>query len=227
MKKVFCILLVFSLLVSCTAAVAEGDDTGKVPAGIELSKLPATSSEKRVALKEESAYAISEPRDAVTISGNMIAVRTEGITMLLNLPDAYQCFTQDYIASIRNYATMNDPEPLQNYMVEENVHYYLYDQYTQIESHIDSLEQDRASLIIGNMNSLKEDELKDFGVSFGEANGIDFDGTFKTNTAVWIRYTGAANVYVTIVGGKYLVYYFGETFKEDAEEILSNLDVFG
>ena len=227
MKKSFCILLVFSLLVSFTAVFAEGADTKRIPAGIEFSKLPAESTEKRISLKDESSYAISEPRDTVTISGNMIAVRTDGITMLLNLPDAYQCFTQDYIASIRNYATLENPESLQNYMVEGNVHYYLYDQYTQIETHIQSMEQDRTSLIIGNMNSLKEDELKDFAVSFGEINGIVFDGTFKTNTAVWIRYTGSFKVYVTIVGSTYLIYYCGETAKEDAEEILSNLDVFG
>lgn len=227
MKKLLSVLLAAAMLLSCCTVFAEEETQTIDFSVVEFQKITEEESGAKVAIKDESSYAIAPISDSVTVSGSMIAVRTRGLTMMLNLPDAYVCFTQDYFASLQSYAMLSDPDPLQNFMVQADSHFYLYDQYTQNESHIDSLQSDKACAMIGNLRYLDDENLKAFAAAFGEANDVTAQGFYKTGTAVWIKYTGVVNVYITIVGSEYLAYFYGNAEDTDAQEILSALTVFG
>ena len=227
MKKLLSVLLAAVMLLSCCAVFAEEGTQTIDFSGVEFEKISGEDSGAKVSLKDKESFAIAPISDSVTVSGSMIAVRTRGLTMMLNLPDAYVCFTQDYFASLQSYAMLNDPDPLQNFMVQADSHFYLYDQYTNNESHIDSLKSDKACAMIGNLRYLDDANLKEFAKAFGDVNGVTCQGFFKTGTATWVKYTGAVNVYLTIVGSEYLAYFIGEADDADAQEVLNALTVFG
>lgn len=228
MKKLLSILLSAALLLACAPVLAEdGAPSSADFGGMTFSSLPKDTTSGLVTLKEDTSYAINDGGDSVSVYGSLIAVQTNGIAMMLDLPDAYLCFTQDYIASIKSYAIVNDPEAMLEYLKEINAHFYLYDQYTLNESHINTLEADNASRFVGNLNDLSESDLNAFALAFAKANGIEYQDTYKTVTSTWLYFSGEVSVYVTVVNGGYLAYFAGDAEEEDAQEILSCLSVFG
>ena len=226
MKRFLSVFLTMILLLSCCAA-ATGENAATIDfSGMEMPKLSKDSSGGKISLKEENAFAIAEGKDTVRVTGTMVTVQSGDIIMMLDVPDAYLCFTQDYNASIRSYMILSEPDLLQNYMVEANSHFYLFDQYTLNESEIVTLERIPLFVLIGNLKDLNETDQNDFATAFGTVNGMTCSDIFRTDTAAWIHYTGDFNVYITIVGGECLAFYCGDADDEDAREILSALYLF-
>ena len=228
MKKVLAVLMAGILLFSCCAAFAEGEATTSLDlSGFDFSKIPEEISTGDFALKDESSYAIAPTSDKVTVAGNMVSVQHGSVYMILMLPDAYLCLTQDYNASIQAYRMLQDPEAAQNTMVAGRIHYCLVDMYTMNESKLFSVEPDAFSMMVGNLKYLSSSDLNDFAVGFGQGAGITYTGTFQSGSALWLKYTGKLNVYVTIVGGECFIYHYGDATEADAEEILNALAIYG
>ena len=225
MRKLLSVLLVVSMLFACCAALADEEEAAVDFEGIEFSPLPADGTGSAIVPRAEE-YAIKETTDKVIVSESTISVRIGSITLMLKVPDAYRCFTQDYIASIRSYATIGDPETLLNIMFENDFHIYLWDLYTNSETMIGTLETDRFCIQTGDMGKLDAKDLETFGNLFGQANGLEYMGSYKTDSATWMRFTGGANIFLTIVNSQYIVYYYNSAAIEDVEEILQNLTIF-
>ncbi len=226
MKKLFSIILAVMMLVSCCAALAESENAALNIEGTDVSGLFTPKAEGGVTLKEAS-FAMAQSNDVVTVADSMIAVRSGSITMMLNLPTGYVCFTQDYFASIESYAMINDPEGLQRLMVENDCHFYLLDTIAMNESSIEGREADDLSMAIGNMKSLSDEDQIYIGTQIGSASGVDFRGVVKTGTASWLSFGGSVNLYMTVVGGTWLIYYAGNAMDIDAEDLLNSLSIYG
>ncbi len=230
MKKILGVLVAGILLFSCCAVFAEGETaTSPDLSGFDFSKLEEGITQGTIVLQDESSFAIAPTSDKVTVAGNMVSVQNGGVFMLLTLPDAYLCFTQDYNASLQTYAMLNDQslrEGLQNHMVQNDIHYYLLDMYTTNESAILSIGPDQASMMIYNMKNLNSSDLNDIGAAFAQGGGVSYGGSYSSSTATWLKFTGKVNMYMTIVGGQYIVYQIGNASSADAEGILSALSIY-
>ena len=98
--------------------------------------------------------------------------------------------------------------------------------YTTNESAILSIEPDQASMMIYNMKNLNSSDLNDIGAAFAQGGGVTYGGSYSSSTATWLKFTGKVNMYMTIVGGQYIVYQIGNASSADAEGILSALSIY-
>lgn len=223
LKRIRAALLAALFLFTGSTSLSESSRKPIDFSGLEFTGLSGHAPEKLISLTDPSSYALVEGNDTVSVNGSAITVQSGGLSMTLTPPGGYICFTQDYFASIDNYILMNDPDTLQNFMVESDSHFYLFDQTTLNESYFYSPQQDDASVAIHNLNELSNDDLGDFASYFGKANNVTCCGFCYTDDVMWLLFSGDTNVYLTVIDGEYIAYNFGKAPDETVQEILSCL----
>ncbi len=218
-KLVVWVVCVIAAL-GCCLASAEDFSALETP----VLSMPLQGTEASV--NKKMAFAPSAPKDTVIVAGNIVAMKADSLTMLLEMPPAYLCITQDFDVSARGYAMLNDPEGMQAAMLANDIHFLLLDQYMDTVTYLYTSSPDLLSFKIGSLDELSETDFTAAAKKIASGNGMVYAGSKETKTARWIHLTGGSDLYLTIHKGNYIVYFCEGATAEDAETVLDNLGLY-
>ena len=215
MKKLAVLLV---LLTFCSAAMAETLDVSNVDCTVDLTRRLETSIE----LADTSAYA-DKKADTVTRNDNVYEVDNGNLRMTLDLSKypGFLCFTQDMYASFESYLAVSDPNALVNELIDEKVHFFLYDMETNLQIFIYENEADNLSALVGDFSKMSADNQKVVASRIASNCTIQSIGE---NSWLLIQ----DGVLVTICNGQYVIVEFGGSDDaaadmEDTQDILSHM----
>ena len=214
MKKLTIWLMILALALASCAALAEAPTITADDVKMQVENI-----EKYNIQSSISSYA-SSGADAVSRDGSVYTVTADGLTFRLDLSafPSFLCFTQDKYASFEAYLCMNDPNSVLDYLISENIHFYMYDPETNLEIYIYESEADELSEMVGDLCLLPSDTKALIG-SYMAANAQ----VAAAGSDEWILFPDY-NVLLNIRSGRYIHVEFGGS-NDSAADLQDTLDV--
>ena len=216
MKKCIALAVVMTLLCSC--ALAETLDISGKESTLNMNQSRAI----QVELTDDAAFA-AKNMDAVEREGDIYSVHAGNVTYHLDVGPfpTFLCFTQDLYASFDAYLRHGSPKELQKMLIDEDIHFFLYDLETELTIYIYSDEADELSALAEDFSSLSPANQELI------ASILCTDPVLKqAGNTTWIL--GNDHLMATIVGGEYVIVEFGGSDDpaadlEDTLALLSHL----
>ena len=199
MKKLTSLLLALTLVFCLCGTALAADDVSLEDVTIELPEIELPSFETR----DISPYAAGTS-DEVKVNGNRYTVRTGDLTFILNLDSSLGivCLTQDFVASASNYLMFSDPQAIWELLLENEMHFYFLNMFSQSCAFILTPGSDTLSEKFGDLSSIPEAIQQAVAAILAQSFEFDeYEIVTLDNGMTWVR---LANLYVTFVGGQYV-----------------------
>ena len=197
MKKLM--VLAVALLMICSVALAETPEISQEDFTLDLNQKHMVSLD----LIDESAMSIGEA-DSVIRDGNKYIVNNGTIEYRLDLEKfpTLLCFTQNKMASFEAYLRVGDPESLLEYLIDEEINFYLVDMETKMQVYIYPHEGDKLSAFTGDLSQL-DPQNQELIASMMASNPV----IKKAGDVTWIVANEA--MMLTIFKNQYICVEFG------------------
>ena len=216
------LIAIVILMLCCASAYAETLEVNPEDVTLDLS----AAHHADVELADQAAFA-NAGADTVVRDGTNYIVDTGALKLKLNMAryPSVLCFTQDKYASFEAYLAV-DPaklDELLNWLITDKINFFLLDLETNMEVYIYTHEADNASLMIGNLSTLSDDNMN-------VVTSRIFPGAtaLQAGSTRWIQASDSAML--TIVNNQYVVVEFGGSGDpagdlQDTLAIVSNLTI--
>ena len=209
MKRLLaCMLVMILALVSCTAL-----------ADTETPTFSASETNEKIKnldkIDRQDAISNYSPTrvDSVSLNNDVYTVSTGKLTYRLDMRyfPGFLCITQDKYVSFMGYLYLKDPNAYQKFMIENNIHFNIYEPETQLDIYIYDEDGDELSERIGDLRLLPEDTIATIATFFGSDSYL-----VKVDNEYWMLYPEYQHL-LNIRGGRYIHVEYGGTNDPDGD----------
>ena len=218
MKKFAAMLIATAMFFACCGAFADDAVLDIKPEDFTLDLSETHMLEVKIGAAASFADANA---DTVTKEESVTKVIHGDVTMTLDLAEhpTVLCFTQDIYASFDAYLQSNDPQKLVQWLVDNQISFFLYDMETELQDYLYCQGSDSLSTMVGTLSLLSEANKQAVADCIGAERYVEAGGQ------TWLVAPTCAKLVTIFKNQYYIVEYLGTDDAEaDLEDTLTLLD---